>query len=502
MPSQHSGDPGPADDASAALTLSALRDANEQLVLSAVRAQVDIEHAEHDPLTGLVMRSLLLDRFAKAAALARRHGTRLAVMFVDLNNFKQINDSLGHAVGDVVLQRAAACLLDSVRGADTVCRYGGDEFVVVLTDVGEPADAGVIADKVCAALAVPARVGDHVIRLTASIGISLYPDDGAEAAVLIEHADAAMYCAKRRGAGSHAYFEPDAEAHPEGPAAELTALLQPLTHVPLAVEEHERQNIALREANEHLILAALSAQTLRAEAEAAQQRQAEFMAVLAHELRNPLVPLRNVAAVLARTNPDDVMLPKLQAIIERQVVHMARMVDDLLDVARASSGKLRLDLALVDMSSIVADTIEACRPAIDLRLQRFSVTVPHKAVSVNGDVVRLTQILTNLIDNASKYTPTGGAVSLVLATAADWVTVTVTDNGIGISEAALPGVFDLFVQDPSAVGFSNLGLGIGLKVVHELVTAHGGTVDGHSKGPGQGSRFVVRLPAITVPDAS
>ena len=180
---------------------------------------------------------------------------------------------------------------------------------------------------------------------------------------------------------------------------------------------------------------------------------------------------------------------------------MARLVDDLLDISRASSGKLRLNLAPVDMSSVVADTIQACRPAIDLRLQCLSVTVPQAAVFVRGDVVRLTQILTNLIDNASKYTPTGGAVSLTLTAAADWVSVTVTDTGIGISQSAFPGVFDLFVQDPSAVGFSNLGLGIGLKVVHELVTAHGGTVEAHSEGAGQGSRFIVTLPAMTDPAA-
>jgi len=174
-------------------------------------------------------------------------------------------------------------------------------------------------------------------------------------------------------------------------------------------------------------------------------------------------------------------------------------VDDLLDISRANSGKLHLELGPVDITSVVADTINACRPAIDVRLQRFSVTVPATAVFVRGDLVRLTQILTNLLDNASKYTPNGGAVSLTLATTADWVTVTVTDGGIGISEAALPGVFELFVQDPSAIGFSNLGLGIGLRVVHELVTAHGGTVVAHSDGPGQGSQFVVTLPSMPAP---
>jgi len=482
------------------LDFAVLRDVNEQLVLAAVRAQVDVEHAEHDPLTGLAMRSLLLDRFAKAAALATRHGTRLAVMFVDLNNFRQVNALLGHAAGDGVLQSAAACLLNSVRDADTVCRYGGDEFVVVLTDVGAPADAGLIADKVCAALAVPTRLGDHVIRLTASIGISLYPDDGTDASVLIDHADAAMYRAKRSGLGSHAFFDDDA-AHPHAPAAELSALLQPVMYLPVALAENERRNAALREANEHLVLAALSAQALQAEAEAAQARQTEFMAVLAHELRNPLVPMRNVAALLAQVAPDDVVLHKMQAIIERQVSHMARLVDDLLDVSRASAGKLRLELGPVDMSSVIADTVDACRPAVDLRLQRFLISLPRVALFVHGDEVRLRQIVMNLVDNASRYTQSGGTLSLVLAAAGDQVTVTVSDSGIGIPAAALPGVFELFKQDLNAVGFNNVGLGIGLKVVQELVTAHGGTVEARSEGAGKGSQFIVTLPAMTAPAA-
>jgi diguanylate cyclase (GGDEF)-like protein len=475
---------------------AALRDANEQLILSALRAQVEMEHAEHDPLTGLAMRSLLQDRFTKAAASAKRHGTRLAVMFVDLNNFKQVNDSLGHTVGDGVLQRAADCLLTSVRDTDTVSRYGGDEFVLVLTDIGAPSDARRIADTVCDALAVPSRVGDHVIRLTASIGISFYPDDGIDATVLIDKADVAMYRAKRRGACSYAFFDDAVLTHADTPAAELTALMHPVAYLPLTLAEHERRNSALREANEQLVLAALIAQGLQAESEARQLQQTEFMAVLAHELRNPLVPMRNVASVLSRVTPDDSALHKMQGIIERQVAHMARLVDDLLDVSRASTGKLRLNVAQVDMTSVVADTIDACRPAIDLRLQRLVVSVPATATFVPGDAVRLTQVVTNLVDNASRYTPDGGAVSVILAMLGEQVTVTVTDSGIGISATALPRVFELFTQDLHAVGFNNVGLGIGLKVVHELVTAHHGTVEVHSDGLGKGSTFIVTLPGV------
>jgi diguanylate cyclase (GGDEF)-like protein len=191
-----------------------LLEANEQLVLSALRIQMDADSAaeaaahalkeasrsvELDALTGLPNRALLLDRLAQAIAGARRRRARSALLFVDLNNFKQINDTLGHAAGDQALRLAAARLASSVRATDTVSRHGGDEFVILLADVAAASDALAIAQKLSAALGAPSRVGDQMIRLTASIGISLYPDDGEDAATLIERADVAMYRAKRQG---------------------------------------------------------------------------------------------------------------------------------------------------------------------------------------------------------------------------------------------------------------------------------------------------------------
>jgi diguanylate cyclase len=493
-----------------AVTFAALRDANEQLVLSAVRAQIAAEAsarlldtaeraADRDVLTGLPLRTLMLDRFVQAAAIAKRHGTRLAVLFVDLNNFKQVNDALGHAVGDTVLKRAAECLLASVRDADSVSRHGGDEFIVLLTDIAQPSDAAAIADKVAVALAAPVRIRNHIVRLTASVGISLYPDHGDNAPMLIDRADAAMYLAKRRGVGSHAFFGDEPLTVLARKPTEITVLRQPVMPLSITVPEHVRRLVSLREANEQLVLTALSTQSLLEDAEDAQRRQSEFMAVLAHELRNPLAPMRNVSAMLARVKPDDPALPKLQAIIERQVAHMARMVDDLLDISRASTGKLRLEIEDVEMAAIVAESIEACRAAIDVRLQRFTVQIPPVAVFVRGDPIRLTQIVTNLLDNASRYTPNGGDLSLTLTVEGANLVLTVSDSGIGILPDALPGLFDLFAQDIHAVSFSNFGLGIGLTVVHELVTAHDGTVTAHSEGAGHGSQFVVTLPSIPDP---
>jgi len=193
-----------------------VQEANEQLVLGILRAQSDAEtaareltevsrSAAHDALTELPNRVLLLDRFAYGIANASRRGTRMALLFLDLDNFKQINDTLGHAVGDQVLKLAARRLASSVREADTVSRHGGDEFLILLSEVTKASDAFLIANKVIAALSAPSHVDDHVLCLTASIGISIYPDDGDDAATLINRADAAMYRAKRRGVGSFAF---------------------------------------------------------------------------------------------------------------------------------------------------------------------------------------------------------------------------------------------------------------------------------------------------------
>lgn len=190
--------------------------ANEQLVLSILQAQVAFDAAtlliaqmrrmaERDVLTELPNRMLMLDRFELSLALARRHDTKLAVLFVDLNNFKQINDQLGHAFGDQVLQLVAKCLADAIRSSDTVSRHGGDEFLVLLSDVSSVQDAVATAYKIVGALEAPTCLGVHDIRLTASIGISIFPDDADSVATLIDHADDAMYNAKHLGPASFVY---------------------------------------------------------------------------------------------------------------------------------------------------------------------------------------------------------------------------------------------------------------------------------------------------------
>jgi diguanylate cyclase (GGDEF)-like protein len=481
-----------------------LREANGRLVIATIHAQTEAEAAARtldevsrsarlDALTELPNRILFLDRFAHAIVDAKRHGTQLALLFVDINNFKQINDTLGHVVGDQVLKLAAMCLTSSVGAADTVSRYGGDEFLILLASIDEASDATRIADKIIAALGVPSHANSQVLSLTASIGISIYPDDGEDADLLIDRADTAMYRAKKNGVSSFCFNGKEPSIH--GPQA-LISVQHPLVNYEQTLAEFELRHGHLREANRQLVLAALSAQQLQAAAEQAQQRQTELLAVVAHELRNPLAPMRTAAALLGQPRLDESVLPRVQAMIERQVVHMSRLVGDLLDVSRVSTGKLRLERRVVDMADIIDVAVEACRPAMDARLQRFGMQMPPNTLEIHGDPVRLAQIFSNLLDNASKYTPKGGAIGLVVEVVNGAFVMTLSDNGIGITAEALPKVFEPFVQDTYAIGFNGVGLGIGLTVVRELVEAHGGNVYALSAGSGLGSRFVVTLPLI------
>lgn len=486
---------------------SPLRAVNEQLICSVLQAQADADDcnralgevsraAEHDPLTELPNRVLFRDRLEQAIAQAHRHGTRLAVLFIDLNHFKQINDTLGHAIGDQVLRRTAHSLAGCIRDSDTVSRHGGDEFLVLLTEVKLAIDAVAIADKIAATLGAPSRIGHNVLRLTASIGISLYPDDGIEADILIDRADAAMYLAKRHGVGCFVSHGALSTGKQPPPALPLTMLRQPTGLAEGTAGEPQYHYNQLRDANEQLVKAAISAQISQGDAEQAQRAQVQFLALLAHELRSPLGPIRMAANLIGRLPAPE--LPRMQAIIEREIVHMTRLVGDLLDVGRINSGKMNLERQSLCMAHIVEDAVNACRPAMDARMQHLDVRVSSTSANMQGDPVRLAQVVRNLLDNASKYTGDGGHIVLSLVEPEDSVVLTVADDGIGIAAEALLTIFDPYVQEKTAVSFNRAGLGIGLAVVRELVEAHGGTVVTTSAGSGKGSQFVVTLPRCDV----
>ena len=258
--------------------------------------------------------------------------------------------------------------------------------------------------------------------------------------------------------------------------------------------EHQGRHAQLSEANEQLVLAAIGAQELQAAAEQAQRRQTDLLALVAHELRHPLAPIRNAAAILGRIPESTPAMARMQAIIEKQVKHMARLVDDLLDTARVSTGKLRIDHQRIDLMGVIEEAMEACQPAMQARAQQFTGPELPASLPIDGDPGRLVQVFSNLLDNASKYTPNGGEITLTVDRVGESVVIAVSDTGIGITADALPRVFEPFVQDLHATVFNGLGLGLGLTVVRELVEAHGGTVSATSEGAGLGSRFVVTLP--------
>jgi PAS domain S-box-containing protein len=226
------------------------------------------------------------------------------------------------------------------------------------------------------------------------------------------------------------------------------------------------------------------------------RRKDEFLATLAHELRNPLAPIRNVVHVLQLTGGDDPVARKARDVMERQLNHLVRLVDDLLDVSRITRGKLRLRTEPTDLATVVRNAVEVSRPLIEQSAHELTVALPPEGVPLNGDLVRLSQVFANLLNNAAKYTEPGGRVTLTAAVEGPAVVVAVRDTGVGIPPAALPRLFDIFSQVAGHQERSQGGLGIGLSLVRGLVDLHRGTVEAHSDGPGTGSTFVVRLPIM------
>jgi diguanylate cyclase len=478
-------------------------EANEQLVLASLRHQTEAAAAEQalktlslsaglDPLTQLPNRALMLDRCTHAMASARRRGSRLALLFLDLDQFKPVNDSLGHALGDEALMTVAQRLTAAVREADTVSRYGGDEFLIMLSEVSQPSDAEVIAGKLIAAIAEPCRLDGHAVKLSACIGISLYPDDGDDIDLLIRNADDAMYRAKRQGTGSYALHGNAPVSQPQAQAPDATPRIEPARPEPASAAQ-ERRNAELREANERLVIAALGAQELQAAAQRARQRQDELMALVTQELKSPLAPVRLAAAMLGRAGGDEPLLPRVQSIIEQQAAHIARLVNAVHDVAHAEAGTLQLERADLDLVELLGAAVSGCQASMDARHQHFSSHLPSATVKLKGDRARLELVIGNLLDNASKYTPDGGEIQLSLEVRGPAAVLTVSDNGIGITAQAMPQIFEPFAADTHALGFNGVGRGIGLAVVRALVQAHGGTVCAFSEGSMQGSRFVVTL---------
>lgn len=249
----------------------------------------------------------------------------------------------------------------------------------------------------------------------------------------------------------------------------------------------------------------VSERRLRQQGEAlaeADRRKNEFLAMLAHELRNPLQPIRMAIELMRSpaTPPD--RRDWSYVVIERQVSQLVRLVDDLLDASRITSGKLSLRKERADLASVVSGAVEAQRPSAEARQQQLSVTVPHEPVWIHGDAMRLTQVLQNIINNAIKFTPQRGHVAVVLAAHDGGARVTIIDDGAGMEPVELARVFDIFYQAHPQPDEAQGGLGIGLALVRQLVELHGGTVEARSEGRGKGSEFTVRMPLASAHEQS
>ncbi|HYE34199.1 MASE1 domain-containing protein [Methylocaldum sp.] len=231
----------------------------------------------------------------------------------------------------------------------------------------------------------------------------------------------------------------------------------------------------------------------------ADRRKNEFLAMLAHELRNPLAPIRNAAQLIRKLGPDEPKLRSAQEIIDRQVIHLARLVDDLLDVSRITQGKVTLRKEPIPLNTVVERAVEAVRPLIESRRHQLAVDISPDPLLIVGDATRLIQVVANLLNNAAKYTEEGGFISLRTEVKGDRALIRIRDTGVGIAPELLPHIFELFTQGERSLDRSQGGLGIGLTLVQRLVELHGGRIEAFSAGQGQGSEFVVDLPLLLAP---
>jgi len=229
----------------------------------------------------------------------------------------------------------------------------------------------------------------------------------------------------------------------------------------------------------------------------ADRRKDEFLALLAHELRNPLAPIRYTLAANRKAGRTPEQRKRADEVIERQITHMSRLLDDLLDVSRITRSTLELKKSPNELTLVIGSAIETARPILDAKHHALSVDLPKHAVRLEADLVRLAQVFSNLLINAAKYTDPGGQIQLRAAQEGSEVVVAIRDNGIGISADMMPRLFSMFSQAEAALGRAEGGLGVGLSLVRGLVTLHGGSVEARSDGPGTGSEFIVRLPIGT-----
>ncbi|KAB8066542.1 hybrid sensor histidine kinase/response regulator [Janthinobacterium violaceinigrum] len=303
-------------------------------------------------------------------------------------------------------------------------------------------------------------------------------------------------------AGVYAVLDAYARQQPDWSDLPITVLTHAgLDTLPLRQAIATLGNLTLLERPVHILTLITSAHAmLRArqrqyQVRETQRRKDEFLASLGHELRNPLAPIKSSVALLRHLYPASEQVGKVSDVIERQVTHLTRLVDDLLDVARITSGKVSLQLKDFQLQQVLDHVTELCQPAASSRHISIALAVPPQAVTLHADYARVVQIFANIVSNAVKFTPDGGHIHITARLAQGRLQVAVEDDGIGIEPKAIPRLFSMFEQGPTVAGQMASGLGIGLSLARQFAEMHGGSIEAHSDGPGRGSRFIVTLPA-------
>jgi len=405
-----------------------------------------------------------------------------------------------------VLSELGQNLVSARSGIEALEKLMREEFAVVLLDVSMPEMDGFEAARLIhehprfertpiifvtgVHMSELDRLKGYKVGAVDYVSIPVVPEIlRSKVAVLVE-----LYCKRRE---LRALNRNLAEAN-ERLAMANTALQAEKTR------ELEALNVSLQQANAELERANAALQgevTVRSRAEdalrQADRHKDEFLAMLAHELRNPLAPIRNAVHLMRMKALQDPQMCLARDVIERQLSQLTRLVDDLLDVSRITRGKINLTRQPLKVSELIARAVETVEPIIQGRSQVLTVELPEQPPVVDGDCMRLTQAIANVLGNAAKYTDAGGSIVLQVCARARDVEIRVRDTGIGIPAEVLPKIFDLFTQLDQRMERPQSGLGIGLALVRRLVEMHGGSVSAHSEGAGRGSEFVICLPLMT-----
>jgi len=402
----------------------------------------------------------------------------------------------------------------SELGQNLVCAHSGlealdklmrEEFAVVLLDVSMPGMDGFEAarlihehprfEKTPIIFVTGVHVTDldrlkgYKVGAVDYVSIPVVPEIlRSKVAVLVE-----LYCKRRELRELNRNL---AQANQRLAEANTTLQAEKTRELEALNATLQRANAELERANRSLQSEVAERARVEEALKEADRHKDEFLAMLAHELRNPLAPILNAVQLMRMKPVTDPQLNWSRDVIERQVSHLTRLVDDLLDVARITRGKIKLSREPIELGALIARAVETVQPLIQERGHQFTSEIPDGTLRVDADPLRLTQAFGNVLGNAAKYTERGGRISLSVCRQGAGVEIRVRDNGIGIPAEVLPRIFDLFTQLDRRSDHPHSGLGIGLALVRRLLQMHGGTIAAHSEGAGLGSEFVIRLPLL------